>query len=128
MRNFGTFLLALALIIALPLTLAPQPPTNAVPSYNVAQEQTFSGIIKDVKEYQCPGTGTVGSHISVAGDITTLEVHLAPASFLKQYDIVFKTSQRVTVTGVKFEFEGKPAMLARTVSAGQNTFTFRDPR
>lgn len=128
MRNFGTFLFTLALIIALPLSLAPQPPSNGVPAYNPAQEQTFSGIVKEVKEYQCPVTGTVGSHISVAGDVTILEVHLAPASFLKQYEIILKAGQRVTVTGIRFEFDGKPAMLARMVTSGQSTFTFRDKK
>ncbi|HEY6972634.1 MAG TPA: hypothetical protein VJA94_25725 [Candidatus Angelobacter sp.] len=128
MKNFGKFLLAVALLIALPLTLAQNASNNGVPAYNVAQEQTFSGIIKEVKEYQCPVTGTVGAHISVAGDFTTLEVHLAPAKFLKDYEIVLKQGDRVTIRGIRFEFDGKPAMLARTVSSGQNTFTFRDPK
>ena len=128
MKNFGKFLLAVALLIALPVTLAQKPVASGVPAYNVAQEQTFNGVIKEVKEYQCPVTGTIGSHISVAGDFTTLEVHLAPAKFLKDYDIVLKAGDRVTIQGVRFEFDGKPAMLARSVTSGHNTFTFRDPK
>lgn len=128
MRYFGKFFFAVALLVALPVTLAQKPSNNSVPAYNVAQEHTFSGTIKEVKEYQCPVSGTVGSHISVAGDITTIEVHLAPATFLKDYDIVLKAGDRVTVRGIKFEFEGKPAMLARIVTTGQNTYTFRDTK
>jgi len=128
MKNFGKFLLAGALLMALPVTLAQKPAASGVPAYNVAQETTFSGVIKEVKEYQCPVTGTVGAHISVAADFTTLEVHLAPAKFLKDYDIVLKQGDRVTIRGIRFEFDGKPAILARTVTSGQSTFTFRDPK
>ena len=126
MKDLGKFLLAVALLVALPVTLAQNTSNSGVPAYNVAQEQTFTGIIKEVKDYQCPVTGTVGSHIAVAGDLTTLEVHLAPAKFLKDYEIVLKAGDRVTVHGMKFTFDGKPAMLARTVTAGQNTYSFRD--
>jgi len=127
MRNFGKFFFVVALLVALPLTLA-QKSNNGVPAYNVAQEQTFSGVIKEIKDYQCPVTGTVGSHIAIAAGSDILEVHLAPSTFLKQYDIVLKPGDKVTVTGIKFEFNGKPSVLARTVSSGQSTFSFRDQK
>ena len=42
--------------------------------------------------------------------------------------VMLKSGDKVNVTGIRFEFDGKPAMLARTVTSGQSTFTFRDPK
>src|SRR5437763_16505090 len=42
--------------------------------------QTFSGIVQEAKEYQCPVSGTIGSHVSVKGGPEVIEVHLAPAT------------------------------------------------
>jgi len=118
--------LAFLLLLAAPLSLMQAAAGNDVPAYNPAQEQTFSGTIQEVKEYQCPVSGTIGSHIAVSGGSETVEVHLAPATFLKQYGIVLKAGDRVTITGIRFIFDGKPAFIARTIVAGQSTFTFRD--
>jgi hypothetical protein len=57
-----------------------------------------------------------------------VEVHLAPATFLKEYGIVLQPGDHVSITGIKFTFDGKPAMMARTIVAGQSTFTFRDAK
>lgn len=122
MKLFWRILLALAVLGALAFT------EEAVPAYNPAQQQTVRGTVQEVKDYQCPVSGTIGSHIAVNAGSETIEVHLAPARFLKEYGIVIKEGDSVTVTGVKFTFNGKPAMMAKTVVAGHSTFTFRDDK
>ncbi|HLJ25148.1 MAG TPA: hypothetical protein VKY85_00405 [Candidatus Angelobacter sp.] len=127
MKHVGGVLFALLLLAAMAVTQQQkQSNNNSVPAYNPGQEQTFSGTIQEVRDYQCPVSGTIGSHISLKGGGDTLEVHLAPATFLKQYNIVLQPGDQVKITGVKFVFEGKPAILAREIVAGQSTFTFRD--
>jgi DNA/RNA endonuclease YhcR with UshA esterase domain len=96
--------------------------------YSVDQEVALQGKVDQVKDYKCPVTGRVGSHITVTTDNGPIEVHLAPASFLKDYEIVFKPGDSVKIVGVKITFEGKPAVLARSVSIGRESFMFRDAK
>ena len=97
-------------------------------TYDEASQQTVRGWVVETKDFQCPVTGTVGSHITVKTETGTIEVHLAPASFMKQYDIAFTKDQNVTVVGAKITYEGKPALIAKSVTVGHETFNFRDPK
>lgn len=99
-----------------------------VPKYDVSHQQVFTGIVGQVKDYHCPVSGTVGTHLAVKEITETLEVHMAPATFLKQYGIVISPGEKVQITGVKVTFDGKPAVLARSVSVRNETFTFRDEK
>src|SRR5689334_17183176 len=78
-----------------------------VPKYNVAQEQTIQGVVQEVKDYQCPISGTIGTHIIMSTDKGNVEVHMAPAKFFKDYDLIMRKGADVTVTGNKVEFDGK---------------------
>lgn len=102
------------------------PPQQSLISYNSSRQETVQGKIQDVKDYECPVTGTTGSHITVKTTDGVIEVHLAPAKFLKEYEISFKQGDDVTVTGAKTTIDGKPALLAKTVTVGHDTFAFRD--
>lgn len=102
------------------------PPRQTLIAYNSSSQETVQGKIQDVKEYRCPVTGTTGSHITVKTTEGAVEVHLAPAKFLKEYEISFKPGEDVTVTGAKATIDGKPALLAKTVTVGPDTFAFRD--
>lgn len=97
-------------------------------AYDPGSQTTLQGVIQEVKDYKCPVTGTVGSHISVKGEQEITEVHLAPSKFLKEYEIVLKPGDEVKVVGVKITFEGKPAMLAKSVTVGRETFAFRNDK
>ena len=125
MKRTNIILVGFALLAMLSFAQE-QKSRNVVPAYSQAQEQTFSGIVQEAKEYQCPVSGTIGSHVSVKEGSEVIEVHLAPAKFLRQYEMVLRPGDKVTITGMKFVFEGNPAMLARTVVDGQYTFTFRN--
>src|SRR5438045_6796706 len=117
MKRFFSILLGLFLLGALAATQQQKPSDMGIPAYNPAQAQTFSGTVVEVKNYQCPVSGTIGSHISVRGMTETREVHLAPIKFLKDYEIVLNPGDHVSMTGIKLTFDGKPAMLAGTVVA-----------
>jgi hypothetical protein len=97
-------------------------------AYDQATQQSFEGIVIETKDYSCPVSGAVGSHLTLKGDVSTIEVHLAPATFMKQYEISINKGDRVTVVGSKITFEGKPALIAKTVVLGRDTFNFRDPK
>jgi len=95
--------------------------------YDSGKQVVISGVVQEVKAYKCPVTGTVGAHITVATRGSTIEVHLAPVSFLKQYEIVINKGDNVEIEGAKIQFENKPALLAKLVAINQTTYAFRDP-
>jgi DNA/RNA endonuclease YhcR with UshA esterase domain len=95
--------------------------------YDTAKQLVVEGVVEEVKDYQCPVTGTVGSHITVKQASGVIEVHLAPATFMKKYEIVINKGDRVAVQGAKIVFEGKPALLAKTVAVDTTTYAFRGP-
>lgn len=101
-------------------------PTHASYTYAPTSEQTMRGWVVETKDFQCPVTGTVGSHITVKNELATIEVHLAPASFMKQYEINIRKGDNVTVVGSKIMFEGKSALVAKSVAIGNETYNFRD--
>lgn len=94
--------------------------------YDTAKQQTVTGVVEAVKEYQCPVSGTVGTHITVKLTTGTIEVHLAPAKFLKDYDIAINKGDQVEIQGAKITFEGKPSLIAKSVAVDRVTFAFRD--
>ncbi len=97
--------------------------------YNTTDQITFEGVVQEVKDYKCPVSGTVGSHIVVKGNNNDLiEIHLGPAAFMKDYEMILHNGDKVRVVGAKFDFEGKTALMAKTVRVGQETFTFRDEK
>src|SRR5690242_2053355 len=77
------------------------PPAQHNYAYDQASQQTLDGLVVETKDYSCPVSGTVGSHITVKSDISSIEVHLAPASFMKQYEITIRKGDRVTIVGSK---------------------------
>jgi hypothetical protein len=113
-----------------PLTVAADknPPPHETYLYEIANQRVLTGTVVDVQDYQCLVTGTVGSHITVRHAGGTIEVHLAPAKFLKQYEIVINKGSQIQIEGAMTTVEGKPGMLAKIVADGYATYAFRDAK
>jgi hypothetical protein len=103
------------------------PPHNAY-TYDQSAERTVSGLVTGGRDFQCPVSGTLGSHITLKTETSTIEVHLAPTSFMKQYEILIRKDDNVTVVGSRIMFEGKPALIAKSIVIGRDTYNFRDPK
>ena len=101
-------------------------PTQINYVYTPTSEQTMRGWVVETKDFHCPVSGTMGSHITVKNETSTIEVHLAPTSFMKQYEVNIRKGDNVTVVGSKISFEGKTALIAKSVAVGQETYSFRD--
>ena len=97
-------------------------------AYNVADQVTVEGTVQEVKDYKCPVSGTVGSHITLKSGSEAIEVHLAPVTYLKEYEMAFHAGESVKIVGVKILVEGKPALLAKSATVAGATFTFRDAK
>lgn len=136
MRNAVEILARAMLLVALMTLLGTKvvsqelkPPATNIPKYEPLNEVTLQGKVVEVKEYQCPISGTVGSHLVVkeAGVGTgVVEVHVAPVKFMKEYEVAIKPGDLVTIVGMRTVFDGKPAMLAKTITVERDTYAFRN--
>jgi len=97
------------------------------PQYDLANEIKVRGMIEDIKEFQCPVSGTVGYHIVLRSGEQPHMVHVAASRFMKEYEISFAKGDEIQVLGSKVKLEGhEEAILAREITRGQNTYAFRD--
>jgi DNA/RNA endonuclease YhcR with UshA esterase domain len=127
-KTFGKLALGLLVFSGLGCGAQQKPTTSDMPKYDVASQQTISGTIQEVKDYPCPVSGSLGTHLAIKAGSEILEAHLAPAAFLKEYGISFKVGDSVKVVGVRAMFDGKPAILVREITMGAVTATFRDDK
>src|ERR1041385_6431377 len=68
-----------------------------VPKYDPAKQEAITGTIEVIHDYQCPVSGSLGTHITLkAFSGGTFEAHLAPAAFLKEFGVRFNPSATVT--------------------------------
>ena len=143
MRFIGKAVFAGILILALNLSAderqapAKQPPAKPAPTqtpapkreapaYKVADEVKLKGIVEQVKNYDCPVSGMVGTHLVVKIDSEKYEAHLGPQKFLDEYNIDLKVGDTITVYGTKVKFAELPALLVRAIERENDQFFFRD--
>jgi hypothetical protein len=50
-----------------------------VPQFNIQQEVRLTGEIREIKNYSCPITGTVGTHLELQTSEGPIEAHVAAA-------------------------------------------------
>lgn len=123
-RVYGIFLMLMAMA-----AVAQQAPAEKVEPYQVSKEITVKGTVSELKDYVCPVSGTVGTHIVLkTTEGTVLEAHVASAKFLPEYGIQLAAGQELEITGMKTKVAGRDALLVRTIQRGQEIFTFRDKK
>ena len=133
LRSFlvGVAILALAIPAATqqaPAKQAQAGSKEAVPAYNIKDEIKLTGTIQQIKEYECPISGTVGTHLLLNVDGENYEVHVAPLKFLEEYGIKLQAGDQITLLGVKVKFRDAPALLARGIERENDVFYFRDKK
>ena len=127
-RTLLTLVLGALVVLAAPGQTQKNNATSDVPRYDPAQEVKLKGEVLEVKHYNCPISGAMGAHLTLATSAGPLEVHLAPSSFLTEYQISFAKGDKVEIVGAKVTFHDAPALLARRVTRNQSDFTFRDAK
>jgi DNA/RNA endonuclease YhcR with UshA esterase domain len=122
MRLWSIVTLVLGLSIPATPSFAAQAQAKGagVPKYDVALEAKFKGVEEEVKDRECPiSGGGMGSHFMIKADGKLVEVHIAPTKFVKSYEVAFQKGDIVEITGMKVEFQGVDAILAREIEARQ---------
>jgi DNA/RNA endonuclease YhcR with UshA esterase domain len=130
MKTWPVIVLSFALATGVPPSVIAQNANHkeAVPKYDIAAETKFKGVIDEVKDRECPISGTMGAHLMIKADGKVYEVHIAPTKMVKSYDVVFQKGDEVEIKGVKTTFQGVDAILAREIKRGNDDFVFRDPQ
>ena len=72
------------------------------------------------------GTGHSGVHLLVKTAEGEFPVHLGPDFWVDAQPVKFAKGDEVTVKGSKVSFEGKPAVIAESVTKGASTLVLRD--
>ena len=124
---------ALAVLVALLACVAMaanQAPANGkAPKYDKATEVKLKGTVMEVRDYECPISGTMGAHLTLkVQDGGTIELHLAATKYMKSYEMVFSKGDEIEVVGSKVKFNGADTILAREITRGQDSFVFRDEK
>jgi DNA/RNA endonuclease YhcR with UshA esterase domain len=132
MRTLRSTLLALVFgalaVLAAPGQTQNKSESHAIPSYDLAQEVKVKGQVLEVKNYDCPISGTMGAHLILQTAEGVVEVHLAPAAYLSEYQMSFAKGDKVVILGTKVTFHDAPAMLARQLTREDNEYFFRDAK
>ena len=106
-------------------TQAPAP-KRETPEYKVADEVKLKGTVEQVRNYDCPVSGAVGTHLVVRIDSEKYEAHIGPQKFLEEFNIHLKEGDTITVYGTKVKFGEMPALLVRAIERDNDQFFFRD--
>ena len=116
-----------AIVLLVPIVLSQNSErVPGVPQFNIQQEVRLTGEIREIKNYSCPITGTVGTHLELQTTEGSIEAHVAAARFLQQYGIEFHAGQTVEMIGVKGMYEGRAAFLPRIIMVGNDSYYLRD--
>jgi DNA/RNA endonuclease YhcR with UshA esterase domain len=101
-------------------------PRHRAPAYKPWNEVTVQGTVEDVQEFYCPISGDEGTHLLVKTENGSVQVHLAPTRFLRDKNLSFSKGDVIQVVGSRIIYQGRDALIARTVVRGSPTMAFRE--
>ena len=98
------------------------------PRYDPASSANFLGTVTEIREV-AKGNPLMGLHMMVNTEKdTSIEVYVAPVSYLKELKVTYSPGDRVQVTGSKVKFGGGSIVLVREVRKDSDTAYFRDEK
>ena len=96
--------------------------------YDVETVETVKGTVEDVA-YVAPTRGLgpgPGVHFTLKRGSEMLDVMLGPVTYLNEQAEPFEKGDAVTVVGSRITLDGKPALIAKTLTFGDKTIALRD--
>lgn len=123
-RSFQTIVLAAAVVVIQAWSMTGPP---SAPKYDVATESKMKVTVEELK-LPAKGNEKEAAHLVVKSGSETLDIYLAPKSFLDDMGATYAKGDEVTVTGSKIKQEGGDLILARQVVKGTDTLLLRDDK
>ncbi len=101
--------------------------TSDVMAYDASKEVSVKGTVGVHDDFACPAShGELGAHFILKTASGDYVVHLAPARVMRSLRWKFPAGQQVEVVGAQVKYQGKPGLLAKTVTTDNEIYTFRD--
>lgn len=94
--------------------------------FDVKTMTTVSGEIVSLTQFTPMRGMTAGVHAKVKTAGETIDVHLGPAWYLESQDLDLKVGDKVEVKGSKVTYDKKPAIIAVTITRGDDVLVLRD--
>jgi hypothetical protein len=94
--------------------------------YDPNTVETDTGEVVSVQKIVPMRRMSGGLHFILKSDKGTISVHLGPVWFLEKEGIKIEPEDRVTVSGSRITFKGKPALIAAEIRKGEKTWKLRD--
>ena len=94
--------------------------------YNPQTVETMSGVVESIEKFTPSKGMSYGVHVVLKTDREAIVVHLGPAWFIDNQDPKIGLGDRVEIMGSRIVFEGKPALIAATVTKDGEILTLRD--
>lgn len=97
--------------------------------FNAKKLATFSGKVVSI-DYIKPIKGmTQGVHALLeTADGETVSVHLGPAWYIENQDVIIAPKDPIEVTGCKVKLDGESAVIASEVKRGEEVLILRDEK
>jgi predicted PhzF superfamily epimerase YddE/YHI9 len=114
-------------LVVLTLALVSMAVAQKTPAlkYDKTTETKISSTIQDVKVEKADN-GQERVFLVVKDGADTVEVYVAPKTFLEDMSSDFAKGDQVEITGSKVKIEAGTVVLAREVVKGNNTLVLRD--
>jgi hypothetical protein len=104
------------------------PGTAYAQIYNPQTVETLSGEVVTVDRITPMKGMNYGVHLTVKTDKGTISVHLGPGWYIENQDVTILPKDKIEVKGSRVTFEGKPTIIAATVTKGDEVMELRDAR
>jgi hypothetical protein len=101
-------------------------PRGSGPGYDPKTEETLKGTVEAVTEHAGRGYSTAGVHVTLRVESGIVEVHLGPASFLRESGLEIARGDAIEVVGSRVKGDEGEYVIAREVRRGEKTVTLRD--
>lgn len=93
--------------------------------YDPNTVETLEGEVVSVDKITPMKGMHYGVHLMLKTTKETISVHLGPGWFIENQDVRIEPQDKVSVTGSRINFEGKPAIIAREVRRGDEVLMLR---
>jgi hypothetical protein len=117
--SYQPWVIALFLLLAAAFVFA----QAGAPKYDRSTEAKIKGSVETIGK---AADGLV--HLSLKTDKGSLDVMLAPESYMTEMEIVLKAGDTLQILGSQVTANGNPLFLAREVTRGGDIFLMRDDK
>ncbi len=93
--------------------------------YDPKTVEIITGTVINVERITPIKGMSSGVHLMVRTEPETISVHLGPAWFIDNQDIMIEQDDKLEIKGSRIDFEGEPAIIAAIIEKGEQTLQLR---